>query len=157
MVALSAPLLAVPFLAATLTRWFSPAALSSIGLLIAGGGLFWLAQFTPGTADYRIVLPMLVIGCGTGLPWGLMDGLSLSVVPKERAGMATGIFSTTRVAGEGIALAIVSALLSEFTRYSLIHTSLKADSGTADKIGDAAQHIVAGNLPLRHRVATQLR
>ena len=44
-------------------------------------------------------------------PWGLMDGLSVSVVPKERAGMATGIFSTTRVAGEGIALAIVGAVL----------------------------------------------
>jgi len=42
------------------------------------------------------VLPMLVIGCGTGLPWGLIDGRSVSVVPKERAGMATGIFSPTR-------------------------------------------------------------
>lgn len=41
-----------------------------------------------------------------------MDGLAVSVVPKERAGMAAGIFGTVRVAGEGIALALVTALLT---------------------------------------------
>ncbi|MNM38686.1 hypothetical protein D3C81_494480 [compost metagenome] len=44
-----------------------------------------------------------------------MDGLAISVVPVERAGMAAGIFNTTRVAGEGLALAIVSALLGTLT------------------------------------------
>ena len=29
-----------------------------------------------------------------------MDALSVSVVPKERAGMAAGIFTTMRVAGK---------------------------------------------------------
>jgi sugar phosphate permease len=62
-----------------------------------------------------IALPMLTIGTGISLPWGLMDGLAVSVVPKERAGMATGIFSTTRVAGEGVALAVVGAILSAIT------------------------------------------
>ena len=41
-----------------------------------------------------------------------MDGLAVTVVPRERAGMATGIFSTVRVAGEGIALAVVGAALA---------------------------------------------
>ena len=41
-----------------------------------------------------------------------MDGLSVSVVPVQRAGMAAGIFGTVRVAGEGIALAAVTALLA---------------------------------------------
>ncbi|KAB8185237.1 hypothetical protein FKV24_010725 [Lysobacter maris] len=34
-----------------------------------------------------------------------MDAVSISVVPEERAGMATGIFITTRVTGEAIVLA----------------------------------------------------
>jgi hypothetical protein len=59
--------------------------------------------------------PLLLIGAGISLPWGLMDGLAVSVVPVERAGMAAGIFNTTRVAGEGIALAIVAALLAALT------------------------------------------
>jgi len=36
-----------------------------------------------------MILPMLLIG--NGLPWRLIDALSVSVVPKERAGMASGI------------------------------------------------------------------
>lgn len=65
-----------------------------------------------GGALLPLLLCLTVIGVGTGLPWGLMDGLALSVVPRERAGMAAGIFNTTRVAGEGVALAMALAVLS---------------------------------------------
>jgi hypothetical protein len=90
-----------------------------------------------------IVLPMLVIGVGAGLPWGLMDGLSVGVVPVERAGMATGIFSTVRVAGEGIALAVVSAALSALTSASLgrlapLSTPLLNQTGQRLAVGDLA-------------------
>jgi len=112
MIALSAPLLILPVAAGLLTRWFHPATLCGTGLLISAGGLFWLAQIPVGAPVWTTALPMLVIGTGISLPWGLMDGLAVSVVPKERAGMATGIFSTTRVAGEGVALAVVGAILS---------------------------------------------
>ena len=110
--ALSAPMLFVPFGAALLSRWLSAGLLSSAGLLVAAAGLLWLGRIAPGSGAVDYIGPMLTIGAGTGFPWGLMDGLSVSVVPRERAGMATGIFSTMRVAGEGIALAIVGALLS---------------------------------------------
>ena len=86
---------------------------------------------------------MLMIGIGTGLPWGLMDGLSVSVVPKSRAGMATGIFSTTRVAGEGIALAVVSAVLA-----ALAQTSLRAavPQVSPRTVAHAAAELAAGDL-----------
>ena len=38
--------------------------------------------------------------------------LAVSVVPKERAGMATGIFNAVRLAGDGMAIAVVGAMLS---------------------------------------------
>ncbi|MGA0585792.1 MFS transporter [Dyella sp. KRB-257] len=98
MIALSIPMLVVPSVAASLTRWASPGKISAAGLLIAAFGLFWLSSIDPLGRQASILGPLLVIGVGTGLPWGLMDGLAVSVVPKERAGMATGIFSTTRVA-----------------------------------------------------------
>ncbi|SIO47238.1 MFS transporter [Paraburkholderia phenazinium] len=112
MIALSAPMLVMPALAVRLTRHASPGLISSLGLLIAAAGLVWLGGVPVGAEPAALLVPMGVIGIGTGLPWGLMDGLSVSVVPKERAGMATGIFSTTRVAGEGLALAMVSAALA---------------------------------------------
>ncbi|MCB8881220.1 MFS transporter [Acidisoma cellulosilytica] len=125
MIALSAPLLVLPILAGLLTRFLSPAIICGIGLLISAAGLFWLSGFPVGTAHGLIIAPMIMIGTGISLPWGLMDGLAVSVVPKERAGMATGIFSTTRVAGEGVALALVSAILSALTAAHLPAGSAK--------------------------------
>lgn len=119
LIALSAPMLVVPLAAAYLVRWFSAGILSGVGLLLAAIGLFWLGRVDPASSGMAVAFPMLLIGLGTGLPWGLMDGLSVSVVPKERAGMATGIFSTTRVAGEGVALAIVSAILASLAKARL--------------------------------------
>jgi hypothetical protein len=52
--------------------------------------------------------------------------------------MATGIFSTTRVAGEGVALAIVTALLSALTA-----SGLKRDAGA--HAAAIAQQLVTGN------------
>jgi MFS family permease len=143
MLALSSPMLVIPLLAARLTHWVSAGVLSGVGFFIAAIGLYGLSLVGPGEPMHLMVLPMLMIGIGTGLPWGLMDGLSVSVVPKERAGMATGIFSTTRVAGEGIALAVVGALLAGFIRVSLHHTLPTAD---VVDVAMAAQRLATGDL-----------
>ncbi|KQY42545.1 hypothetical protein ASD32_14400 [Rhizobium sp. Root483D2] len=142
MIALSAPLLILPIAAGLLTRWFRPATICGTGLLISAGGLFWLAQISAGAPPWMIALPMLTIGTGISLPWGLMDGPAVSVVPKERAGMATGIFSTTRVAGEGVALAVVGAILS-----MLIAGRLDANAPPA-AIATAAQRLAAGDITM---------
>ena len=54
--------------------------------------------------------------------------------------MATGIFSTTRVAGEGVALAVVSAVLSALTAGHL------AAGAAAAHAGPAAQRLVTGDI-----------
>ncbi|MDR6632642.1 MFS family permease [Phyllobacterium sp. 1468] len=140
MIALSGPLLVLPIAAGLLTRWLAPATVCSGGLLLSAIGLFWLSQTPIGSSPGALILPLFTIGVGISLPWGLMDGLAVSVVPKERAGMATGIFSTTRVAGEGVALAVVSAVLSTLTK-SYFHEG----SGT-NAAAEAAQRLVTGDL-----------
>ena len=142
MLALSTPMLLVPSLAVTLTRWFPAGVLASSGLAIAAAGLFLLSQ-TGGSDDLPLtLLAMVIIGAGSGLPWGLMDGLSISVVPEERAGMATGIFSTIRVAGEGVALALVTTALT-----GLLASQLSAlHSGENARL--LAHTLANGNLPL---------
>jgi MFS family permease len=142
LIALSAPMLIVPIAASYLVRWLSAGLLSGIGLLLAAIGLFWLGRVDPASSGMAVILPMLVIGVGTGLPWGLMDGLSVSVVPKERAGMATGIFSTTRVAGEGVALAIVNAILVGLAKVRLA-TAIPQDGA---EVRAAAQRLAMGDV-----------
>lgn len=139
MIALSAPLLALPIAAGLLTRWFAPAVICGTGLLVSAAGLAWLSQFAVGSQPAELIAPLLVVGIGISLPWGLMDGLAVSVVPKERAGMATGIFSTTRVAGEGVALAVVTALLSGFTQ-------MKLGPVVGENSAAVAQRLVTGNV-----------
>jgi MFS family permease len=90
--------------------------------------------------------PLLLIGLGIGLPWGLMDGLAVAVVPRERAGMATGIFSTVRVAGEGIALAVVGAALAALLARELTAIWPSMQHGSA-----VAQMLVTGNMQERWR------
>jgi len=157
LLALSAPMLVVPMLAATLTRWLSPGVLSGIGFLIAAVGLHWLSLYNVGEPKLGLILPMLLIGVGAGLPWGLMDGLSVSVVPKERAGMASGIFSTTRVAGEGIALAIVVAILAGLVQ-TYLDGALTNVAGSVDpaRIAEAAQRITTGDLAQAARLLPEI-
>ena len=119
LLALSAPMLVLPLLAGLAAQRVPAGHICSVGLLLAAAGLLWLAECPPGTPKSAVLGPLLLIGAGISLPWGLMDGLAVSVVPVERAGMAAGIFNTTRVAGEGIALAIVAALLATFTLAAL--------------------------------------
>ncbi len=138
MMALSAPLVVLPVVAGLLARRFAPATICGAGLLIAAAGLVWLASAGGGT---QALWPMALIGIGISLPWGLMDGLAVSVVPSERAGMATGIFSTTRVAGEGLALALVGAVLSALTAQHLV-----AGGVPGALAAQAAQEVTAGNL-----------
>jgi MFS family permease len=141
MIALSAPLLFLPIAAGHMTKWFKPSTICGLGLLVSAVGLYWLSHKPVGSTTFEIMLPLLVIGSGISLPWGLMDGLAVSVVPKERAGMATGIFSTTRVAGEGVAVAIVTAVLSGLTAQRLAAST----EGQTTGLNEAAQRLVTGD------------
>ncbi|HEY9273693.1 MFS transporter [Achromobacter sp.] len=134
MIALSAPLLVVPFIAGLLTRWINVGVLSGIGLAIAAAGLAWLGLTLSGNTQSERLLAMLVIGIGIGLPWGLMDGLAVSVVPRERAGMATGIFNAVRLAGDGMAIAAVGAILSA---HILSGLAALVPNGTLGQVTDA--------------------
>ena len=111
MIGLAAPLLFVPFLAAVLTRWFSPGRLCAAGLVAVAVGLIWLSNVMAVGAT-GLWLPMFVIGVGIGLPWGLMDAMAVSVADARNVGMATGIFNTVRVSADGVAIAVLSALLA---------------------------------------------
>ncbi|WP_085597787.1 MULTISPECIES: MFS transporter [unclassified Pseudomonas] len=144
MIALSAPMAVVPFVAGLLVRWCSAASLSCLGLVIAAGGLLWLSQVPVGQPAMALLWSMLVIGIGTGLPWGLMDDLSVSVVPVERAGMATGIFTTMRACAEAICVAAGLALLKDLLAGGLASglpgygASAVAAAATALAMGDGA-------------------
>lgn len=140
MLALSAPMLVVPMAAAALARRVPPGLLSGLGLLVAASGLVWLGFTEIGSR--AVLAPMLLIGLGSGLPWGLMDGLSVAVVPRARAGMAAGIFGTVRVAGEGVALALAGAALAGLAAVALRQAPGRPDAAL---LAQAGQRLAVGD------------
>lgn len=133
---LSLPLMVVPTYATRLARRFSPGVLCTLGLVVASVGLLILSMRDGHGSLVSLAVPLIVIGIGTGLPWGLMDELAVSVVPVERSGMAAGIFNTMRLASEAVGLAMVGALLA-----LLIDLALTGDSG-----GGVAFKLAVGDL-----------
>ncbi len=144
LMALTTPMLVFPSVAALLTRWFSPGHVSTAGLMMASVGLLLLGNASHSHHLPQLVLALILCGAGAAFPWGLMDGLAISAVPVTKAGMAAGLFNTVRVAGEGIALAVVSAVLTasnNLTLQSRVH-------GYAPEVIDrAAGWLGAGNMP----------
>lgn len=106
--ALSLPVFVIPVILSRIGH-HDPRRLVAAGLGLAGLGLVGLAFVPFDGPVLPLMAVLLVIGCGTGLPWGIMDGLAIEVAPRDKAGVAAGLFSTVRVASEGIVLALVSA------------------------------------------------
>lgn len=147
MTALAAPLLLVPMLAPLLLRWVKAGTVCAAGLLLAAAGLAWLAQVLGHATPADLAGPLLLIGTGIGLPWGLMDGMALNVVETERAGMATGIFNTVRISADGVALALAGAVLA-----GLIGAGLARQLPADLPLLTAASHAALGDI----QQATQL-
>ncbi len=144
LMALTTPMLVFPSVAALLTRWFSPGQVSTAGLMMASAGLLLLGDAFHSNHLPQLVLALILCGAGAALPWGLMDGLAISAVPVAKAGMAAGLFNTVRVAGEGIALAIVSAVLTASNTLTL---QSRVHGYAPEVIHRAAGWLGAGNMP----------
>ncbi len=141
MIWFSGSLLFVPFLAANLTKWISVGVLSGGGMLISIIGLMLLNILPIGVHDWSMRWVLFIIGFGVAVPWGLMDNLAVSVVPKEKAGVAIGIFGALRVSFDSTAIAIVGSLLALFMSHSLTATT----SGLgATQIAGATAQLAAG-------------
>ncbi|WP_035053990.1 MFS transporter [Andreprevotia chitinilytica] len=151
MIPLSAPMLFVPFIGALLTRWLAASTLCVVGFGISTVSLLWLATIAPGAPAVDFVAPLFLIGVGAGLPWGLMDDLAISVVAKERAGMATGFFATTRVAGESLALAVAGIILVE-----LLQAGLGQQFGAGVPAVSIANALAAGDVSQAHRILPEV-
>ncbi|MDR4669429.1 MFS transporter [Klebsiella pneumoniae] len=144
LMALTTPMLVFPSVAALLTRWFSPGQVSTAGLMMASVGLLLLGDAFHSNHLPQLVLALILCGAGAALPWGLMDGLAISAVPVAKAGMAAGLFNTVRVAGEGIALAVVSAVLTASNTLTL---QSRVHGYAPEVIRRAAGWLGAGNMP----------
>src|SRR5215203_3668800 len=104
-----ASFIAAPIAGALLSR--VPArVLLSAGLAASGGGLLLMSGI--GVTDEWTTLlgGFLVLGAGVGLLNPVIADVAVSVVPKERSGMAAGINDTFRQVGVAVGIAVWGAV-----------------------------------------------
>jgi hypothetical protein len=82
----------------------------SAGLGMAGIGLLLMSGIESGSEWTTLLGGFLVAGAGTGLLNPAIADVAVSVVPKERSGMAAGINDTFRQVGVAVGIAVWGAI-----------------------------------------------
>jgi EmrB/QacA subfamily drug resistance transporter len=106
------PLFLVPRIVTRhLAHRYSGRALLTAGLSIVCLGLFLFALVVGQRAYGPIIAGMLLTGIGAGLLNGETTKVGMTVIPKERSGMASGVSGTMRFSGLVIGIAALGAVL----------------------------------------------
>ncbi|MBH1938577.1 MFS transporter [Streptomyces sp. AV19] len=145
MLLMTVPVLVVPPIGGWLVnRGAPPSLLMAAALLLIAGGSAWLTVLRPDIGAGALAGPLIAIGTGMGVAFGITDGQAMRHVESARAGMAAGFLNTVRGAAEALVLAVFGALLAGLVRARV----------GSDRL---AKEITAGNLPdgPRHDVLAQ--
>ncbi|WP_017595272.1 MFS transporter [Nocardiopsis potens] len=133
MLLLTAPVLVVPPLGGSLVaRGVPPRGLITAALLLVAAGNAGLALLHPGIAPLGLAAPLLLIGVGMGLSFGITDGQAMSTVDPHRVGMAAGFLNTIRGGAEALVIAVFGAALSGI----VAARAGSADAGARATAGD---------------------
>lgn len=145
MLILTVPVFLLPIASGYLATKIPVRVLLGISLLLVGGGAAWLTVLEPGTTVSQLVGPLLTIGAGVGISFGLLDGAAISSVAPERAGMAAGMFNTMRLASEAIAIAGMGSLLVTLTQ-GRISAGLGEFDANDTTAADLANRVTQGDV-----------
>lgn len=144
MLPIAIPLFVVPRLNARfLTRHFSGRTLLTTGLSTIGLGLVCLGLVATHFSYSSMLTGMLIAGLGAGLLNGETVKVSMSVIPPDRAGMASGVSGTLRFSGLVLGFAALGAIL-----YHRVEALLSANLPLIDlnNLALLTRRVAAGDL-----------
>jgi MFS transporter, DHA2 family, methylenomycin A resistance protein len=107
-----------PFIAGLAER-FGARALVSSGLICMTAGLIVISQLSASASVAAVSAVMMLVGVAGPLVMPPVMALMLHAVPARRAGVASGVFNTSRQAGGALAIAVFGALLAD--RATFLH------------------------------------
>jgi len=121
----------------------------SIGVLIGGGGLFYLSFIATDTSYPTILGAMIILGVGFGLAWGPAADSVMGSLPESRAGIGSAMDGTTQQIGAALGVAVLGATMN--TVYLDKMETAEFAASLPEEVNEAIQgsiqtaHIVAGN------------
>jgi len=119
--------------------------LLSAGLALTGAGLLLMGGLSVNSEWTTLLIGFLVAGIGIGLLNPVIADVAVSVVPKERSGMAAGINDTFRQVGIAVGIAAWGAL---FLGVGAARTEgVAAGAVSGDQAHDLIEATSSGALP----------
>jgi EmrB/QacA subfamily drug resistance transporter len=146
MIPFALPMFLTPRLGGRLAKSYSGRALLTVGLLITVIGNLLLYGFAHTAKSYPVfVIGMLVAGVGAGLLNSETAKVMQGAVPAQRAGMASGLASTTRFVGLLLGVAGLGAVLAKVVSRQFV--SAGEALGLEPKFAvHAAKQVASGDL-----------
>jgi Na+/melibiose symporter-like transporter len=127
-------MLVFPYVGRWLGRVITSDGLLVLGLCVVavGNALTSLGAYLGAAA--LVAAGMLVLGAGGGLLNGETQKAIMSAIPRDRAGMASGISTTSRFSGILLGFAFLSGVLSTVTHVNLARVAYGPMNGFADAV-----------------------
>lgn len=153
MLILTGPVLVFPLVSGRLVQSGIPMRLVlAVSLLIVAAGCAWLTTINPSVSWVGLLGPLLTIGVGIGLIYGLMDGAAASTVESARVGMAVGMFNTIRLASEAIAVAVMVAATVSLVASRITDGIGRFSGQVRGSAGSLANSVTSGDVhgPVSH-------
>lgn len=95
-----------------LTDRAHPRWIATFGLSCFAVSLLWLAAvMRPDTPVWQLLLPIALMGIGSGFMWAPIGTAATRSLPMDRAGAGAGVYNTTRQVGAVLGSAGIAALM----------------------------------------------
>jgi hypothetical protein len=137
-------MLICPRIGARLAGRFAPATMMATGLTLVGCGNLLSAWAVNSGGYLPFALAIAVTGAGAGLLNGDTQKNIMACVPRDRAGMASGMSTTMRFSAIMLAIGVYGALLSSHSE-QLLRASIDVQWQT--QAAGIASRVVAGDMP----------
>jgi EmrB/QacA subfamily drug resistance transporter len=107
-------------IAGNLSDRFQPRLFIGSGMLLVCGGLLWVSTVTVLDTPTSLLPRFIVLGLGAGLAISPITNAVMGTVPREDAGAASGMLSTSQRVGAVLGVAILGAVLQVGLSASLV-------------------------------------
>jgi EmrB/QacA subfamily drug resistance transporter len=114
-----------------------PKVVMAIGMTLIGAGVLWASQVpVHGHFVWNLLGPFMVAGAGTAFAFIPISVAALSGVEPNRAGLASGLLSTSQQIGGALGIAIASSVAASHTQ-ALLHTGKPGPAALTGGFQDA--------------------
>jgi EmrB/QacA subfamily drug resistance transporter len=134
-------LMTVGPIAGNLSDRIEPRLLVGTGMLVVSAGLLWISTVTPADTPLSLLPRFVALGIGAGMAISPMTNAVMSTVPRDYAGAASGMLSTSQRLGAVLGVAVLGAVLQVSLSSALVE-GLARTPGVSSTV---AERIVAAD------------